>query len=124
MMLFYFSTLELILLAWSLVFIITLICMYFTDTYKLKMSDILTLYLFLPFVLIIWGVLAIYNLTVGAIVKLAKDKKYFMDKYRAVEKQLQEKSEEIVSLKQKYETPCICPNENPTVENETEAVTK
>lgn len=123
-MLFYFSPLELVLLAWSLVFIITLICMYFSDTYKLKVLDVLELYLFLPFVLIIWFICAIYTVTIGAIVGLVKDKNKFMDKYHEVEKQLQEKTEEIVKLKQKYETPCVYPNENPSIENETEAVTK
>lgn len=124
MMLFYFSTLELILLVWSLVFIITLICMYFSDTYRLSVSDILTLYLFLPFVLIFWLVRAIYRATIGAIIKLTKDKNYFMDKYHEVVKQLEEKTNEIFRLKQKYETSCVCPNEKPSVENEAEAVTK
>lgn len=132
MMLFYFSTLELILLVWSLVFVITLICMYFSDRYRLPVSDILILYLFLPFVLIIWGVRAIYRATVGAIIKLTKDKNYFMDKYHEVTKQLEEKTNEIFRLKQKRdlavaenrETPCVYPDEKPSVENETKAVTK
>ena len=93
-----FTLLEFILLFWFIAYAVVLIVYELDGNYKLKITDALVLLVFLPFVIAFGFIYAIYEITIGKIVKLAKDKKRYEDAYKEVQETvdgLQKKLEEL-----------------------------
>lgn len=93
-----FTLLETILLLWFVVYAVVLIAYELDGNYKLKITDALVLLVFLPFVIAYGFICAIYEIIIGKIVKLAKDKKRYEDAYKEVQETvcgLQKKLEEL-----------------------------
>ena len=68
-----FTLLEFILLFWFLLFALLVIKL--NDNDELDTVTILIIFMLLPLVITFWFVTALYEITIGQIVKLAKDKK-------------------------------------------------
>ena len=74
-----FTLLETILLLWFIVYAVVLIAYELDGNYKLKVTEALGFLVFLPFVIACGFIYAIYELTIGQIVNLVKQKNKYKD---------------------------------------------
>ena len=74
-----FTLLETILLLWFIVYAVVLIAYELDGNYKLKITEALGFLVFLPFVIAYGFICAIYELTIGQIVNLVKEKNKYKD---------------------------------------------
>lgn len=91
MLSFNFTLLETILLLWFIIYAVILIAYELDGNYKLKIAEALGLLVFLPFVIVLGFIYAIYELTIGRIVDLVKER----NKYKNLTKTQNEKIEEL-----------------------------
>lgn len=93
-----FTLLEFILLFWFLLFALVLLVIKLNDNDELDTVTILIIFMLLPLVITFWFVTALYEITIGQIVKLVNDKKRYKDAYKEVQETvygLQKKLEDL-----------------------------